>query len=85
MPVAREDADERDHLEAEVHEGPANAGERQHSTRGNFTLPTSEAFDVIDTVDVIKLDEISVHTRSPHSTQIAKRSKPARRIANTAV
>ena len=30
------------------------------TARGNLTLPTSEAFDVIETVAVIMLDEISV-------------------------
>ena len=55
------------------------------TARGNLTLPTSEALDVIDTVAVIMLDEISVQTSSPHSTQMAKRAKPAPRMANTAV
>ena len=48
-------------------------------------MPTSVEFDVIDTVAVIRLDEIRVHTSKPQSTQIEKRSKPACRIANTAV
>src|SRR4026208_1211390 len=53
------------------------------TARGNFTLPTSEALLVIDCVAVIRLVLINVHTSNPHSTQVAKRSNPAPRMANT--
>ena len=55
------------------------------TARGNLTLPTSEAFDVIDWVAVSRAVLTSVHTSRPHRTQMAKRAKPAPRMAKTTV
>src|SRR4051794_24650403 len=53
------------------------------TARGKRTLPTSDAFDVIDCVADVRLVLTSVQTSRPQSTQMANWAKPAPRMAKT--